>query len=270
MKRHGALFVVAFFAIVLGVPGASTRATVLRYPAAPQESGGNAGQGPNDQRMPLFGKIAAVHDNSLEITDANGENVIVKLTGKTEYRKDRQDAKRSDFKAGDLVIVRGQENPDHSWTAEVVGGRSANGPGGREGRGGPGGPGGPGGGFRGGQGETLGKDFVSGEITAVDAPKLSVLRSDKVTQSIELNEDTSLRKGRDSITMADVQVGDHVFARGGLENNVFVPKMVMVISPEQWKRMQEWAGQPESQRRPRSLSPGAADAPSQKPPEPQR
>jgi hypothetical protein len=265
MKRRPSLSAVAFFAAVLGVPHASTQAAVLIDRAAPQESGGNAGQGPNDQRMPLFGKITAVHDGSIAIINANGENVTVKLTGKTEFRKDRQDAKRSDFKVGDLVIVRGQENPDHSWTAEVVGGRSSNGAGGREGRDGRGGPGGPDRGF-GMQGGTLGKDFVAGEITAVDAAKLSVLRSDKVTQSIELNEDTSLRKGRDSITMADVQVGDHVFARGGLENNVFVPKMVVVISPEQWKRMQEWTGQPEGQRRPPSPSTGA---PSQKPPEPQ-
>jgi uncharacterized protein DUF5666 len=271
MKLRPNLFVVAFLAAVLGVSGASTRAAALIYPAAAQESGGNAGQGPNDQRMPLFGKITAVHDGSITIINANGENVTVKLTGKTEFRKDRQDAKRTDFKVGDLVIVRGQENPDHSWTAEVVGGRSGNGPGGpggREGREGRGGPGGSDRGF-GGQGGTLGKDFVAGEITAIDAPKLSVLRSDKVTQSIELNEDTSLRKGRDSITMADVQVGDHVFARGGLENNVFVPKMVMVISPEQWKRMQEWTGQAEGQRRQPSSSAGAAVAPSQKPPEPQ-
>jgi hypothetical protein len=268
MKRRPSLSVVAFLAAVLGVPHASTHAAVLIDPAALQESGGNAGQGPSDQRMPLFGKIAAVHENSIEITNANGENVSVKLTGKTEFRKDRQDAKRSDFKVGDLVIVRGQENPDHGWTAEVVGGRSGNGPGGREGREGRGGPGGADRGF-GMQGGTLGKDFVAGEITAIDAPKLSVLRSDKVTQSIELNEDTSLRKGRYSITMADVQVGDHVFARGGLENNVFVPKMVMVISPEQWKRMQEWTGQPEGQRRPASPSAGAPDAPSQKPREPQ-
>ncbi len=270
MKLRPTLSVVAFLAALLGFPGALTRAAVLFYPAAPQESGGNAGQGPNEQRMPLFGKIAAVRDNSIEVTNPDGENVIVKLTAKTEFRKDRQDAKRSDFKVGDLVIVRGQENPDHSWTAEVVGGRSGNGPGVREGREGRGGPGGPGGGFARGQGGMLGKDFVAGEITAIDAPKLSVLRSDKVTQSIELNEDTSLRKGRDSITMADVQVGDHVFARGGLENNVFVPKVVVVINPEQWKRMQEWAGRPEGQRQPASSSTGAADAPAQKPPEPQR
>jgi hypothetical protein len=92
------------------------------------------------------------------------------------------------------------------------------------------------------QAGTLGKDYVAGEVKSVDAPKISVVRSDNVTQTIELNEDTSLRKGRDAITMADVQVGDHLLARGALQDNVFVPKFVMVIGPEQWKRMQEMGG----------------------------
>jgi hypothetical protein len=39
--------------------------------------------------------------------------------------------------------------------------------------------------------------------------------------------------------MSDIQPGDHVFARGAVANDVFVPKNVMVISPEQWNRMQE-------------------------------
>src|ERR1700675_1239872 len=74
-------------------------------------------QGPNsDRRMPLFGKITAVREGALEVQTANGETVVVKLTGQTEFRKDRQAAKRSDFKVGDVIAVRGQENPDHSWT----------------------------------------------------------------------------------------------------------------------------------------------------------
>jgi len=85
----------------------------------------------------------------------------------------------------------------------------------------------------------MGKDFVVGEVKSIDAPKLTVLRPDNVTQTLELNEETSLRRGRESITMADVQVGDHVVVRGGVQNNTFVPKNVMVLSPEQWKRMQE-------------------------------
>ena len=229
--------------------------------AQPQESGSSQGQVADEiQRIPLFGKISAVHNNSLEITDVNGATVKVNLTDKTEYRKDRQPVKRSDFKVGDVIVVRGEENPDHSWTAQLIGARSmnANGPDGR--RGGPGGRnevfGGPPG--------TLGKDFVTGEIKSIDAPKLSVLRADKVTQTLELNEDTSLRKGRESITMADIQVGDHLFARGALQNDVFVPKVVVVIGPEQWKRMQEMAGSPDGQHRPPSVSPGG-DVPAQKP-----
>src|SRR5580704_16735331 len=199
--------------------------------------------GPDDRRLPLFGKITAIHDNAMDVLDTNGATISVKFNGQTQFRKDRQPAKRTDFKVGDIILVRGQEAADHSWTAEVVAARSLNGQGGPGGRGGPGG-GGTGGG-RGGfqQQGTLGKDYVAGEIKNVDAPKLTVLRSDNVTQTLELNEDTSMRKGRDSITMAEIQPGDHVFARGAVENNVFVPKNVVVIGPEQWKRMQEFGQQ---------------------------
>jgi Domain of unknown function (DUF5666) len=216
-----------------------------------QEAGPPGGQGPDDgQRMPVFGKITTLGPKSIEIQNVNGENVVIKLTDKTEFRKDRQPAKRTDFKVGDIILVRGEENADHSWNAQIIAARSMNGPGGL---GGPGGPNGP---RR--EAGTLGKDFVTGEIKNVDAPKLSVLRTDNVTQTIELNEDTSLRKGRDAITMADIQQGDHVFARGGLENNVFVPKVVVIIAPEQWKRMQEWSGQGGGQRRRGPGGPGGA------------
>jgi hypothetical protein len=168
--------------------------------------------GPDDRRLPLFGKITAIHDNSMDVLDTNGATISVKFNGQTQFRKDRQPAKRTDFKVGDIILVRGQEAADHSWTAEVVAARSLNGQGGPGGRGGfGGGPGGAGG--RGGM------------------------------QTLELNEETSMRKGRDSITMADIQAGDHIFARGAVENNVFVPKNVVVIGPEQWKRMQEFGQQ---------------------------
>jgi hypothetical protein len=205
--------------------------------------------GPDERRLPLFGKITALHDSSMDVLDTNGDTINVKFNGQTQFRKDRQPAKRTDFKVGDIILVRGQEAPDHhSWTAEVVAARSLNGGGGQGGAGGRGGFGGGqgGGGGRNGfqqQAGTLGKDYVAGEIKTVDAPKLTVMRSDNVTQTLELNEDTSMRKGRESITMADIQAGDHVFARGAVENNVFVPKTVVVIGPEQWKRMQEFGNQ---------------------------
>jgi len=254
-------FVLGLTTSVVLVPA---QVSALPPSAGLQDATPQAGRGPGgDQRMPLFGKITAVHDGSLDVMDTNGDTVSVKISGQTEFRKDRQPAKRTDFKVGDIIVVRGQENADHSWNAQVVAARSMNGP-----NGGPGGRGGPGGGGGNGRGSaqtgTLGKDYVAGEIKSIDAPKLSVLRSDNVTQSLELNEETSLRKGRDSITMADIQPGDHLFARGAVENGVFVPKTVVVIGPEQWKRMQEMgaqAGGEGGRQRRQQAPPDAAPAP---------
>jgi hypothetical protein len=224
----------------VGAEAIALAPAALTNPAQDQAPSG----GPDDRRLPLFGKITAIHDNSMDVLDTNGATISVKFNGQTQFRKDRQPAKRTDFKVGDIILVRGQEAADHSWTAEVVAARSLNGQGGPGGRGGfGGGPGGAGGRVGMQQQGTLGKDYVSGEIKSVDAPKLTVLRSDNVTQTLELNEETSMRKGRDSITMADIQAGDHIFARGAVENNVFVPKNVVVIGPEQWKRMQEFGQQ---------------------------
>jgi preprotein translocase subunit YajC len=223
--------------------------------AAPleQEQGAppSAGQrlGPNEGRgQPLVGKITAVNKGSLEVAKPDGTTVTVKITDKTEYRRDRQGAKLEDFKAGDMVFVRGEENADHSVTALLIGGRS--------------GGGGPEGGARA-FGE-MGKDFVVGEVKSIDSPKLTVLRPDNVTQTLELNEETSLRRGRESITMADIQVGDHVVVRGGVQNNMFVPKNVMVLSSEQWKRMQEMGMMIRSD----SGGAGPAVPPKDKPPQP--
>lgn len=198
----------------------------------------------------VVGKITAIKDGALELVRMDGARVTVKLTDKTEYSKDRQSAKLRDFKVGDTVFIRTEGSGDQDLTAMVVAGRSGNG---------PGGPGmsGPGGGMMAMGGGELGKDFVFGEVKSVEAPKITVLRPDNVTQTLELNEETSLRKGRESVTMADILVGDHVFARGGMQNNAFVPKMVMVIGPEQWKRMQEMG-----------MAPGASKPPADSKPNP--
>jgi len=204
-------------------------------------------EGQEGRGRAVFGKISALQSDSIEITGPDGSKTALKLTGNTEFRKDRQAAKAADFKVGDAVVVR-TDQPDGKGTIAVM---VASGQGfGRGGAGQGGGFGGPGGGA--GMFGTLGKDFVIGEVKAVDAPRLTVTRTDNISQTLELNEETSLRRGRDSITMADIQVGDHVFARGAMENNVFVPKNLNVIPPEMWKRMLEMNG---------GAGPGAVNAP---------
>jgi hypothetical protein len=223
--------------------------------APPQDQGAPPGAGqrhrPSDgQGKPLMGKITAISGGTIQMAGVDGTNITVKITDTTEYRKDRQPANLADFKVGDLVFVRGEEGADHSVTAQMIGSRSGGGPEGR----------GPGGG--GGFGE-MGKDFIVGEVKSIDAPKLTLVRPDNVTQTLELNEETSLHKGRESITMADIQPGDHVVVRGAVQNNMFVPKNVMLLSPEQWKRMQEMGM---SRNGPGGNAPAAA--PKENPPQP--
>lgn len=199
-----------------------------------QDSGARPRSDRESRGRPVFGKISAIQADSIEVTGQDGNKITLKLTSATEYRKDRQPAKLVDFKVGDPVVVRTDQPDGKGTTALLVAtGQFATR--------GPGGGAGQRGGFGGGMGMlgTLGKDYVVGEIKAIDPPRLTVLRSDNVSQTLELNEGTSLHKGRDSVTMADIRTGDHVLARGALENNVFVPKTVNVFSPEQWKRVQE-------------------------------
>jgi len=201
----------------------------------PQRPEGFA-RGAQRRGRPLFGKISAIHNEAIEITTQEGNKVSVKLDAKTEFRKERQSVKIGDFKVGDAVIVRTNQDSDSSSgaasgaTAIMVASVPA-----RFAGGGGAGPSGIAGGMAG----TLGKDYLLGDVKSLDPPKLTILRTDHVTQTIELNEDTSLRRGRDSITMADIQPGDHIFVRGAMAGEVFVPKGLNVISPEQWKRMQE-------------------------------
>jgi len=244
--------------LMLVLWGSAARAMGQDAPSSQQQGPAGPGQRParngrGDGPPPLVGKISAINGDSLELTSPGGTTVTVTLTDKTEFRKDRQPAKASDFKVGDIVFVRGEQGAGKAVTAAVVAASSGNFADGREGGRGFGG-GGPG------QLGELGKDYVAGEIKSIDEPKLTVLRPDNVTQTIELTEDSSLRKGRESITMAEIQQGDHVIARGAMQNNVFVPKNVMILSAEQWQRMQEMGarrrnGEASGDQRPNSPNP---------------
>lgn len=222
MNRRIRLFL---FLSLFGIVGVTLAQAQDEPSGPPPQQGPGQAAGREGGPRPLFGKITAIRDGVIDIAGPDGQAVTVKLTAQTEFRKDRETAKVSDFNVGDTVMVRGDENPDHTVTARIIGTRTG-GPGGR-----------PGAGMM--MVGTLGKDYVAGEVKSIDAPKITVLRTDNVTQVLELNEETSLRRGRDSITMADIKVGDHVMARGAVLNDTFVPKGVMVMSSEQWQRMQE-------------------------------
>ncbi len=253
-RRHLCALSFLFLSIAVAIPAqtpAPQSAPQDQVQAPPSAGDRTQRHGGTRDGHGIVGKITAVHGNSLQIAKPDGSTATINLTDKTEYRKDRQAAQLSDFKVGDFVMVSGDENPDHSVNALSLRGRSANSGAGMMG-------GGPGGGAFG----DMGKDFVAGEVKSIDAPRLTVLRADNVTQTIELNEDTSLRRGRESVTLADIKPGDHIVIRGGLQNNTFVPKTVILLSAEQWERMQQFV-----QGGPGQSGPSHAPAPSGNPPQ---
>lgn len=159
------------------------------------------------------GTITAIAGNSITLKTRDGQTAQVNVTDQTRFRKGREDAKLGDLKVGDMVFVRGEQK-DGVWQAEVVAERPEGGMGMR-------------GTFR----ENLGKTIIMGEITAMNGTQLTIQRPDGVSQNITVDENTSFRKDNDSVTLTDLKVGDHVFGRGELKNNVFVPSQLNVGQP---------------------------------------
>ncbi len=182
-------------------------------PDAQSQAQGNGGyrRGPG-----TGGTITAIAGNSITLKTHDGQTAPVNVTDQTRFRKGREDAKLSDLKVGDRVFVRGEQK-DGVWQAEVVAERPEGGMG----------MGGPGGNFR----ENLGKTIIMGEITAVNGTQLTIQRPDGVSQNITVDENTSFRKDNESVTLTDLKVGDHVFGRGELKNDVFVPSQLNVGQP---------------------------------------
>jgi hypothetical protein len=138
--------------------------------------------------------------------------------------------------------------------------------------------------------EGMGKVYIVGKVTAMDDVKVTVLRTDGVSQVIEVDEGTSFKRGgRDlamlmnggvggmgmgegrpgrgaggdagggrppaiagpgagaageSITLADVKIGDTVAGKGALKHGVFVPTELGVMALGQRRRRPNGEGGP--------------------------
>jgi preprotein translocase subunit YajC len=188
-------------------------------PASPpsEDQGPPPAQGSqrNGQRPPgLAGTITAIDAHAITLKTRDGQTAQVAIDDKTQYRKGREPATFSILKVGDTVFVRGEKTGENAWRAAVVATRGQDD--------------GPVGDFA----EGMGKRFIAGEIKSVDGTQLTIQRPDGVTQKISVDEDTSFRKNGESVTLADLKPGDHVFGRGELKNDVFVPAVLNVGQPK--------------------------------------
>jgi Domain of unknown function (DUF5666) len=171
--------------------------------------------GERGRRPGVGGTITAISNDALTLKTFDERTVTVKLTSDTRFRKDQQDAKLSDFKVGDVVMVRGEKTGEDSYTAAAVMSRSGMGMGMSPEQ------------LR----EKMGKEIIAGEIKSIDGLKLTIAQPDGQTQTIAVDETTSFRKQGESVTLADLKPGDRVFGRGQLKDGVFVPSVLNIGPP---------------------------------------
>ncbi|MGC1463824.1 MAG: DUF5666 domain-containing protein [Terracidiphilus sp.] len=79
-----------------------------------------------------------------------------------------------------------------------------------------------------------GKTWVMGKVTAIDGVKVTITGSvDNLPRAFVADENTTFRKRREPITLADIQVGDVVRAEGSLKDGAFTAAAVNVMGVPQ-------------------------------------
>lgn len=246
-----------------------TMALVIAMAALP--SGVRAQQGEDDREggavfaggQMVRGTVTAAAADHLTVKTEAGEVYQVVFSANTRVSKDRQPVKVTDIKAGDGVGAMGVLDPAtktvHAVFVGVMDAEQV-----KKAR------------------EGMGKVYITGRVTAIDmdALKLTVLRPDGVSQVIGVDEQTSFKRGGrgmsmlasgsgvtemgpaggrgsggnaagdspgagsggESITLADVKVGDAVAGRGALKNGLFVPTELGVSDAAARRRRRELSG----------------------------
>ena len=154
----------------------------------------------------IGGTITAIEGQTITLRTSRGTMATVKTSDSTEFRHGGRPVKLSELKIGNSIFVAGDEK-DGAWIAKAI-------------RLQPDAVA-----FR----QELGKHFIAGEVKKIDETKLTILRPDGESQVIEVDEGTSFRnQKRESVTLADIKTGDHVFGRGEVKNGIFVPQVLNV------------------------------------------
>jgi hypothetical protein len=78
----------------------------------------------------------------------------------------------------------------------------------------------------------FGKTWVMGKVTAIHELNITIERAgDKRAQIVAVDENTSFRKRREDVTLADVKVGDMISAQGALHADTFVASTLRIMTP---------------------------------------
>jgi Domain of unknown function (DUF5666) len=75
----------------------------------------------------------------------------------------------------------------------------------------------------------FGKTWLAGKVTAIDGTKITLTGAmDNAPHTLVADENTTFRKRRDPVTLADIQVGDTIRVEGAVKDGVFTASTVNV------------------------------------------
>ncbi len=77
------------------------------------------------------------------------------------------------------------------------------------------------------QAASFGKTWLGGKVTAINGTTITLTGAlDNAPHTVVADENTTFRRRRDPITLADIQVGDTVRVEGAVSNGVFAATAV--------------------------------------------
>jgi hypothetical protein len=77
----------------------------------------------------------------------------------------------------------------------------------------------------------FGKTWLQGRVTSINEATINIIGGmDNAPHAIVADENTTIRRGRDPITLADIQVGEMIRVQGALKDGVFTASDVMSAS----------------------------------------
>ena len=84
-----------------------------------------------------------------------------------------------------------------------------------------------------------GKTWLAGRITAIDGTNITIEGMvDHAPHTIVVDENTSFRQRRDSITLADIKPGEQLRAEGAVKGGAFLATTVTAMEPREGNREQ--------------------------------
>jgi hypothetical protein len=227
--RRKAMVAVAMLGMMVGA-GARLQA---------QEQGDRPERGAYAGMQRVAGEVTAVSGSTVTVKTEEGATMQIVTTDNTRVMKGRGvTVKVADLKVGDGVTAAGNlDAPNKTLHAAIVFAVDAAQV--KEMK------------------ENLGKTYITGKVTAIDLDnaKMTVERPDHVVQTIGFDETTSFRRGGrggggngggggfgngaapatgaapeggESITLADIKVGDTVRGAGVVKGGTFVPTQLVV------------------------------------------